>query len=186
MLPRFLAEAIYRNDAYRSTVGHRDWAAASYARNRAEVVRSVLADLSSGQEFDAIMELLAVVHPENNTFPAEVLLEMAADAIEESGATPSHPIDYERIRENYLPERVFRGKVEHHRSHYALTAAAMIRGGVYPDLLGEVGWWHNDDLWFYAFFALVIYLRIAAERSERSFKEVARGLAARRGVVLDR
>lgn len=38
----------------------------------------------------------------------------------------------------------------------------------------------------YAFFALVIYLRIAAERSERSFEEVARALAARRGVVFDR
>jgi hypothetical protein len=153
--------------------------------DRAEVVRSVLADLSSGQEFDTIIERLAVVHPKNNTFPAEELLELAADAIEESGATSSHPIAYERIRENYLLERVFRGKVEHHRSHYTLSAAAMIRGGVYPDLLGEVGWWHNDDLWFYAFFALVIYMRISAERSERSFEQVAQALAARRGVALD-
>jgi hypothetical protein len=85
--------------------------------DRAEVVRSVLADLSSGQEFDTIIERLAVLHPKNNTFPAEELLELAADAIEESSATRSHPIAYERIRENYLPERVFRGKVEHHRSH---------------------------------------------------------------------
>jgi hypothetical protein len=150
------------------------------------VVRSVLADLCSRRELDTIIERLADVHPKNNTFPAEELLELAAGAIEESGASPSHPIDYERIRENYLPERVFRGKVEHHRSHYALGAAAMIRGGVYPDLPGEVGWWHNDDLWFYSLFALVIYLRIAAERSERSFEEVARALAAQRGVVLDR
>jgi hypothetical protein len=153
--------------------------------DRAEVVRSLLADLSSGRELDTIIERLADVHPKNNTFPAEELLELAADAIEESGATRSHPIDFERIRENYLPERVFRGKVEHHRSHYALSAAAMIRGGVYPDLLDEAGWWRNDDLWFYALFALVIYMRIAAERSERSFEEVARALAARRGVALD-
>jgi hypothetical protein len=153
--------------------------------DRVEVVRSVLADLSSGRELDTIIERLAEVHPKNNTFPAEELLELAGEAIEESGATPSHPIDYERIRENYLPERAFRGKVEHHRSHYALSAAAMIRGGVYPDLLDEVGWWHNDDLWFYALFALVIYMRIAAERSERSFEEVARALAARRGMAPD-
>jgi hypothetical protein len=107
----------------------------------------VLVDLSSGQDFDTLIEHLAGVHPKNDIFPAEELLELAADAIEESGATRSHPIDYERIRENYLPERVFRGKVEHHRSHYTLRAAAMIRSGVYPDLLDEVGWWHNDDLW---------------------------------------
>ena len=149
------------------------------------MIRSVLADLDSGREFTRIIERLADLHPKNNTFPAEEILELAADAIEVSGATPSHPIDYERIRENYLPERVFRGKVEHHRSHYALSAAAMIRGGVYPDLLAEVGWWHNDDLWFYAFFALVIYMRIAAERSERSFEDVTRALAARRGVPLE-
>jgi len=152
---------------------------------RAELVRSVLVDLSSGRDFDTIIEYLAGIHPKNDTFPAEELLELAADAIEESGATASHPIDYERIRENYLPERVFRGKVEHHRSHYALSAAVMIRGGVYPDLLGEVGWWHNDDLWFCAFLALEIYLRVAVERSERSFEDVARALAARRGMPLD-
>ncbi len=145
----------------------------------------MLADLNSAREFTAIIDQLADMHPKGNTFPAEELLELAAEAIEESGATGSHPIDYEGIRERYLPERVFRGKVEHHRSHYALSAAAMIRGGVYPDLLGEVGWWHNDDLWFYAFFALVIYMRVAAERSGRSFEEVARSLAARRGVPLN-
>ena len=153
--------------------------------DRSVVIRSVLADLSSGREFDIVIERLADVHLKNNPFPAQELLELAADAIEESGATQSHPIDYERIRENYLPERLFRGKVEHHRSHYALSAAAMIRGGVYPDLLGEVGWWHDDDLWFYAFFALVIYMRITAERSQRSFEEVALALATRRGVTLD-
>ncbi len=144
----------------------------------------MLVDLSSGREFATIIERLADQHPENNPFPAEELLGLAAEAIEESGATPSDPIDYERIRERYLPERVFRGKVEHHRSHYALSAAAMIRGGVYPDLFGEVGWWHDDDLWFYAFYALVIYVRIAAERSERSFEQVALALAARRAVPL--
>jgi hypothetical protein len=153
--------------------------------DRTEVIRSVLTDLDSGREFTRIIERLADLRPKDNTFPAEELLELAAEAIEQSGATRSCPIDYERIRESYLPERVFRGKVEHHRSHYALSAAAMIRGGVYPDLLAEVGWWHNDDLWFYAFFVLVIYVRIAAERSERSFEEVTRALAARRGVPLD-
>lgn len=88
---------------------------------------------------------------------------MAAEAIQESGATTANPIEYEAIRERYLPEYTFSGKVQHHRSHYALSASAMIRAGVYPDLLGEVVWWRDDDLWWYAFWALVIYLRIAAE-----------------------
>jgi hypothetical protein len=58
----------------------------------------------------------------------------------------------------------------------------MIRAGVYPDLLGEVVWWRDDDLWWYAFWALVIYLRIAADRSGRSFSDVARALATSRGI----
>ncbi len=152
--------------------------------DRAEAIRHVLTDLNSGRELNTIIDWLADTHSKDNTFPAEELLELAAEAIEESGATPSDPIDYERIRERHLPERVFRGNVEHHRSHFALRVAAMIRGGVYPDLLSEVGWWHNDDLWFYAFFSLVIYMRIAAERSGRSLEQVAGALAARRGVPL--
>ena len=68
------------------------------------MVRSVLADLSSGRGLDAVIERLVDVHPNNNPFPEEEVLELAADAIEESDANPSHPIDYERIRENYLPE----------------------------------------------------------------------------------
>jgi hypothetical protein len=58
----------------------------------------------------------------------------------------------------------------------------MIRAGVYPDLLGEVQWWRDDDLWFYAFYALVIYLRIAAERTGKSVSDVALTLATRRGI----
>ena len=57
------------------------------------------------------------------------------------------PVDYEDIREIYLPEREFRGRTDHHKSHYALTVAAMVRGGVKPDLLGEVAWWRTDDFW---------------------------------------
>ena len=43
-------------------------------------------------------------------------------------------------------------------------------------------WWHGDDLWFYAFYALVIYLRIAAERTGKSVSDVASTLASRRGI----
>ena len=46
---------------------------------------------------DSIMEQLAALHPRNNTFPAEVLLELAAEAIEDSGASPADPIHYERM-----------------------------------------------------------------------------------------
>lgn len=83
---------------------------------------------------------LEPLHPKNDTFPGEVLLELAADALDLSGASRDEPVEYEGIRERYLPEMQFRGKAQHHRSHYALRAVAMIRAGVVPDLLDEVNW----------------------------------------------
>jgi hypothetical protein len=88
-------------------------------------------------------------------------------------------------RERYLPDYRFSGRAQHHKSHYALSAAAMIRGGVYPDLLGEVQWWQSDDFWTYAFYAFLAYVRVAAEHTERSVGDVARSIAGRRGVPLD-
>jgi len=62
------------------------------------------------REFAEIQSKLADLHPEQNTFPAEELLELAAEAIQESGATTANPIEYEAIRERYLPEYTFTGK----------------------------------------------------------------------------
>lgn len=153
--------------------------------DRMVAIRTALAGLAFEEEPDSIMTRLADLHPRYNTFPGEELLELASDAIDESGATRAEPIDYEGIREAYLPDFHFSGKNQHHKSHYALSAAAMIRGGVYPDLLGEVQWWRSDDFWTYAFYALLTYVRVAAARTERSVAEVARSIADRRGVLLD-
>jgi hypothetical protein len=56
------------------------------------------------QDSDSIMEQLLALHPRNNTFPAEVLIELAAEAIEESGASPVDPIQYVGTRDRHLRE----------------------------------------------------------------------------------
>jgi len=56
------------------------------------------------------MERLAALQTLNYTFPTEVLLELAAEAIEESGASPADPINHEELRDRLLPEYHFRGK----------------------------------------------------------------------------
>jgi hypothetical protein len=136
-------------------------------------------------DVDSIMERLAALQPRHNTFPAEVLLELAAEAIEESGASPADPINYEGMRDRHLPEYHFRGKYQQHKSHYALMGAAMIRAGVYPDLLDEADGWGIDDMWKFAFYAVVLYGRVAAERTGRSLDDIAAALAERRGMDLD-
>ena len=150
----------------------------------ANAARLGLIALTAGQDLDSIMERLAALHPRNNTFPAEVLLELAAEAIVESEASPAEPIQYEGMRDRYLPEYHFRGKSQQHNSQYALMAAAMIRAGVYPDLLDEAYGWGIDHMWEYAFYALVLYTRVAAERTGRPPESIASAIAKRRSVEL--
>ena len=152
--------------------------------NRSDAIRIALAGLASGAPSEEILSKLGALHIRHNTFPAEELLELASDAIEESGATPADPIDCEGIRERFLPDHPFSGKTQHYKSKYALSAAAMIHGGVYPDLLDDAAWWEADDLWVYSFFAFLLYMRVAAERSVRSVEEVARSIADRRSVTV--
>lgn len=150
----------------------------------ANAVRTGLLGMTAGPAPDTIMEVLEGLHPQHNTFPGEVLLELAAEAIAESGTSPAEPIQYEGMRDRYLPEYHFRGKSQQHKSHYALMAAAMIRAGVYPDLLDEAYGWGIEDMWEYAFYALVLYGRVAAERTGRTPEEVAAAIAQRRGIDL--
>ena len=165
------------------------WTMASSSRPTEEdyddAARLGLLGLMADRDSDSIMEKLAALHPRNNTFPAEVLLELAAEAIAESGASPGEPIQYEGMRDRYLPEYHFRGKSQQHKSHYALMAAAMIRAGVYPDLLDEAYGWGIEDMWEYAFFSLVLYGRVAAQRTGQTPGAVAAVIAKRRGIDLD-
>jgi hypothetical protein len=149
-----------------------------------EVIRISLGGIAADRNVFDIANDLAPLHPKNNTFPGEVLLELAADALEEAGASREDPIVYENIRERYLPECEFRGKHDHRASHYALTAAGMVRAGVQPDLLGEVAWWPGDDFWLFALYAFVIYIRVAGDRDGDGAAAVARRIAARRQVQL--
>ena len=152
--------------------------------DRSNAIRIALAGLASGEQPEEILSKLSALHIRHNTFPAEELLELASNAIEESGAMPADPIDSEGIRERFLPDHPFSGKTQHYKSKYAISAAAMIHGGVYPDLLDDAAWWQADDLWIYSFFAFLLYVRVAAERTGQPVEEVARSIADRRGVTL--
>jgi len=89
------------------------------------------------------------------------------------------------MRDRYLLEYQFRDKYQQHKSHHALMAAAMIRAGVYPDLLDEADGRGMDDMWRFAFYAVVLYDRVAAERTGRSLDDIAAALAEHRGIELE-
>jgi hypothetical protein len=154
------------------------------AEDRLETIRVALGGLAAGADITDVGLKLGALHPRNNTFPAEVLLELAADALEMSSATREDPIDYEGIRERYLPECHFSGKTDHHKSHYALRSVAMIRAGLTPDLLDEVTWWRSDDLWTWSWYALVVFVRVAAERTGTPVAAICEQIAGRHSVDL--
>jgi hypothetical protein len=154
------------------------------AEDRANTIRVALSGIAEDLELGELAARLEPLHPRNNTFPGEVLLELAADAIEESGATRERPLEFEGIRKRHLPEDRANTKAQHHKSEYALRAAAMMRAGVDPGLLDEVMWWRTGDLWFWALEALVTYVRAAAERSAQTVPAICGRIASRHDVQL--
>jgi len=152
--------------------------------DRAKAIRVALSGIADDVELGELAALLAPLHPKNNTFPGEVLLELAADAIEEAGATRERPLEFEGIRKRHLPEDRAHTKAQHHKVEYALWAAAMVRAGVDPGLLDEVSWWRIDDLWFWALEALVTYVRAAAEHGGETVPAICGRIASRHDVRL--
>lgn len=154
------------------------------AADLVQAVRIALSGIAGEESLSKLKAGLEPLHPARDTFPGEVFLELAADAIEEAGASRAEPIEFEGIRERYLPECAAHTKEQHYKSEFAIRAAAMIRAGVDPGLAEEAGWWRIDDLWMWSLDALVIYVREAANRSGSTIAEVCERLAQRHGVDL--
>jgi hypothetical protein len=139
---------------------------------------AVISGLARGDDVYDLMAAAAPNHVPGQFSPDVALLELAVKALDLACPPGAEPLEYEGLREHYLPEVRFRGRVEHRNSQYALYAAACLRGGLQPDLLSDAGWWQTP-LWQYAVYALVIYSRAAAERLAVPLEEIARRIAAR-------
>ena|SRR5215831_11697067 len=143
----------------------------------AATARQLLLDgLAHGADVFELLSELAPLHPRDNTFPGEVLLRLAADALDWCGASRADPLALEGIRERFLAECTFRGR-QNKKLQYAVLVAAAQRGGTEPDLLDEVAWWQTDDFWQYALFATVAYIRAAANRAGVPVRQACQDLA---------
>lgn len=143
-----------------------------------------LSVVASGGPVEDLVRAMAPLHVPRWLFPGDTLVELAVDALAESGVTRVEPLDAASLYEEFLPECQFSGKTQRAKSSYALRAVAMAHGGVRPDLGEDAGWYRADDFWLYAAYAFVAYLRAAAARSRRPIGEVCRAIAARNGLEL--
>ena len=147
----------------------------------AVTARRVLLDgLSRDTDMAGLLGELAPLHPRNDTFPGEVFLHVAADALAWCGASRADPLPLEGLRERFLPECGFRGR-QNAKLQYAVLASAAIHGGTEPDLLDEVAWWQTDDFWQYALYAAVAFIRAAASHASVPVHEVCKALSERPG-----
>jgi hypothetical protein len=147
----------------------------------AAAARRILLDgLGRDADIFEMLPELAPLHPRDNTFPGEVFLQLAADALDWCGASRADPLALEGLRERFLPECAFRGR-QNKKLQYAVLAAAALHGGTEPDLLDEVAWWQTDDFWHYALFATVAYIRAAASRAGVPARQACQQLAQHSG-----
>lgn len=103
------------------------------ARNRptpedaARARRILLEGLARDAQVFELLGELEPLHPRSDTFPAEVLLCLAADALDWCRASHSDPLQLEGLRERFLPEPSFRGR-QNKKLQYAVLAAAALHG----------------------------------------------------------
>ena len=138
--------------------------------------QTLLAGLARDADILDLVSGLALLHPRDNTFPGEVFLHVAADALDWCGASRADPLPLEGLRERFLPECSFRGR-QNTKLQYAVLAAAALHGGTEPDLLNEVARWQADDFWQYALFAAVACIRAAASRAGVPVRQACQDLA---------
>jgi hypothetical protein len=146
------------------------------AEDAATARRILLDGLARDIPVSELLGELEPLHPRNDTFPGEVFLSIAADALDWSGASRTGPVALEGLREQFLPELAFRGR-QHKKLQYAVLAAAALHGGTEPDLLDEVAWWQSDDFWQYALYAAIAYIRAAASRAGVPVRQACQELA---------
>ena len=151
--------------------------------DRDEAIRVVLIGLASSTEIEELVTSVGALHRRHETFPGEVMLELAAEVFADTTTARAGPIPYEGLREAHLGDHELVGK-QNVRFRFAVHCSASIAGGLEPDLLEELYWWQSDDFWRYSVLALVAVVRASAERRGLTVAEVARQLGERHGVSL--
>ncbi|MGO9078121.1 MAG: hypothetical protein ACLQDY_03650 [Streptosporangiaceae bacterium] len=151
------------------------------APGEAVTARQIVLDgLARDADISQLVRELAPLHPRDSTFPGEVLLHLAAEALDWCKASRADPLPLERLAERFLPETTFRGR-QNKKLQYAVLAAAALHGGAEPGLLEEVAWWQADDFWQYALFAAIACIRAAASRAGVPVHQACQDLGKRAG-----
>ena len=142
--------------------------------NDAEIRATVLDALTAGRSVEDIAAVLRPHHGDRSTYPASVLMELAADAYLACGSSRSDRLEVDGLADRMLPEDQARGNAGHSKRRHCVQGAIMIATGAEPE---DTGWWSTDDLWRHALDAVVVFVRAAAERRGTSVDDICRSLS---------
>lgn len=92
----------------------------TYEERSEQVRNAVLRGLADGQDVEGLFAELARSDDRRQPHPARAVLDLAVGALALASGDPAQPVVYEGLREAYLPEVVFRGRVQHRNSQYML------------------------------------------------------------------
>ena len=145
-----------------------------------EARRRFLAGLGRGDDANRLVADIADLHVRHNTFPGEVFMALAADALAVAGVEREPGVVYRELLSTYLPEAAFRGR-EHRRIQYAVLTVYAVHGGLEPDLLDEVTYW-IEQYWTDAPYAAVAIVRASATGADMPLASMLAELAARHGI----
>jgi hypothetical protein len=143
-----------------------------------QAVSLLLSALEGGGDIFDALEEIRLLHPRDNTFPGEVFMRVAADALAEGRVSPENTISQERLVQSYLPECAFKGR-NNQKIRYALLVGAATHAGVEVDLLDEVIYWGTDDFWSYAALAAIAWIRAVAQQRDVPLTEMCSRLRTR-------
>ena len=145
-----------------------------------KALRRFLVGFGRGDDANQLVADIADLHVQHETFPGEVFMGLAADALAVAGVEREPGVVYRELLSTYLPEVAFRGK-EHRRIQYAVLNAYAVHGGLEPDLLDEVTYW-IEQYWTYALYAAVAIVRASADRADMPLDSMLAELAAKHGI----
>ena len=151
---------------------------------RLEAARLLLAGVAGDERLDDVLGRLRPFADYAFPFPGDVLVELAADALELAGATRATPVSLSDATQTYLPEWTVSGNTAHQKSRSAIEAAVALHAGIAVDYGEVAGWWQVQDFAFYAFQTAVIMIRLAAATTGRPADSICAEIAARRHLQL--
>jgi hypothetical protein len=123
----------------------------------------LLDGLEADADLESVHRAVGDVFLADRAMPSRGLLELAASAFVACGASPADPLVFDELEQRYLPEWPVRGNTARQKRRYALHAAILLSAGVEPE---DNSWWRLDDLWTYAFDAVIVFVHAASERRQ--------------------